>query len=91
MLTALLQDNNIAVIIGTSVGNNPIGATKYQPYRLPESKLTGSIATGHLVRPKPDNGYILKPDYWIENSVSDILNGNDKYLEKAIELIEYNN
>ncbi len=87
LFTTILKDNNIATIIGTSVGNNPIGATNYQPFKLPESKLTGSVATGYLVRPKPENGIICKPDYWIENSVLDIINGNDKYLEKALDLI----
>jgi len=90
LFTTILKDNNIATIIGTSVGNNPIGATNYQPFKLPESKLTGSVATGYLVRPKPENGIIFKPDYWIENSVLDIIKGNDKYLEKALDLINEN-
>ena len=34
LITTILKDNNIATIIGTSVGNNPIGATNYQPFRL---------------------------------------------------------
>lgn len=90
LITTILKDNNIATIIGTSVGNNPIGATNYQPFKLPKSKLTGSIATGYLIRPKPENGSILKPDYWVENSVSEIIKGKDKYLEKALDLINDN-
>lgn len=90
LITTILQDNNLATIIGTSVGNNPIGATNYQPFKLPESKLTGSVATGYLIRPKPENGSILKPDYWIENSVINIINGEDMYLEKALNLIHEN-
>lgn len=87
LLTTILQDNNVATIIGTSVRNNPIGATNYQPFKLPVSKFAGSVATGYLIRPKSENGIIFKPDYWIENSVTDIIKGNDKYLEKALELI----
>jgi hypothetical protein len=87
LFTTILMDNNIATIIGTSVRNNPIGATNYQPFKLPVSKLTGSVATGHLIRPKPENGIIFEPHYWIENSVSDIIKGNDKYFEKALDLI----
>ncbi len=87
LFTTILQDNNIATVIGTSVGNNPIGATNYQPFKLPNSKLTGSVATGYLVRPKPEKGIIFQPDYWIENSVLDIMNGNDSYFEKALDLI----
>jgi hypothetical protein len=88
LLTTLIQDNNIGIVIGTSVGNNPIGATEYHPYKLPNSKATGSVASDYLVRPKPNKGKILIPDYWIENSVGDMINGKDKYLGKAIELIK---
>jgi hypothetical protein len=88
LFTTILQDNHIATIIGTSVGNNPIGATTYQPFKLPESKLAGSVATGYLTRPKPESGQLLKPDYWIENSTNDVINGADSYLDKALELIK---
>ena len=27
------------------------------------------------------------PDYWIENDIDDMFNGRDKYIEKALELI----
>lgn len=88
LLTTLLQDNNIATVIGTSVGNNPIGASGYNPFKLPNSKYSGSVATTYLIRPKPSNGKTLTPDYWIENNVDDMITGRDKYLEKAIELIK---
>ena len=39
-----LQDNGIATVIGTSVGNNPTGATTYVPYKLPKTKANVSIA-----------------------------------------------
>ncbi len=87
LLTALMQDNNIATVIGTSVSNNPIGATTYSLFKLPNSKLTGSVAPDYFVRPNPKNGKIFIPDYWIENNVEDIINGKDKYLEKAMELM----
>ena len=87
LLTALMQDNNIATVIGTSVSNNPIGATTYSPFKLPNSKLTGTVAPDYFVRPNSKNGKIFIPDYWIENNVEDIINGKDKYLEKAIEVI----
>jgi hypothetical protein len=87
LFTALLQDNNIARVVGTTVGNNPTGATTYQPFKLPESKLKGSVASGYVTRPQPSKGKILKPDYWIENSPSDHIKGRDRYFEKALELI----
>lgn len=88
LLTTLLQDNNIATVIGTSVGNNPIGASGYNPFKLPNSKNSGSVATTYLIRPVPSNGKTLTPDYWIENTVDDMINGRDKYLDKAVELIK---
>lgn len=87
LLTTLLQDNDMAIIIGTSVGNNPIGATTYTPFRLPETKFSGSIATRYLVRPKPEKGKVQIPDYWVENSLTDMINGKDKLFEKALDLI----
>ncbi len=62
--------------------------TDYQPFNLPELKLTASVAIGYLIRPEPDKGSVLIPDFWIENTVSDIKNGTDKYFEKAMELID---
>ena len=87
MFTALMQDNNIATIIGTSVSNNPIGASELGPFKLPNSKYTGSVAHSYLIRPNPAKGKVQMPDYWIENSIKDIFTGKDRLLEKAIELI----
>ncbi len=91
LFATLLQDNNIATVIGTSVGNNPIGATNFRPFRLPETKMRGSVATGYLVRPKVEKGNVQFPDYWIENSVTDMINGEDRIFEKALELINEKN
>jgi hypothetical protein len=88
ILTTILQDNNIATVIGTTIGNNPIGATVYNRYRLPHSKETGSVASEYIVRPNPSKGKLFVPDYWIENSVDDLIHGKDKSLEKALELIK---
>lgn len=87
LFTTTLQDNNIATIIGTSVGNNAIGATNFSPYKLPKTKFKGSVATGYLVRPKPENGMVQMPDYWVENSVEDLISGNDRLFGKALDLI----
>jgi hypothetical protein len=88
LFTTLLQDNSIALVIGTSVGNNPIGATELHPYKLPNSKATGSVASSYLLRPQPNKGRIFIPDYWIENRVDDMIKGKDKYLDKAMELMK---
>ncbi len=87
MLTTLFQDNNIGTVIGTSVGNNPTGATTYTPMKLPKTKATISIATTFQERPDKEKGKIQNPDYWIEYNISDLLSGTDTYLEKTKELM----
>jgi len=90
MLTTLFQDNGIGIIIGTSVGNNPTGATTYTPMRLPNTNARISIATTYKERPNKKTGKVQIPDYWIEYSMKDILTGNDPFLNKATELINTN-
>jgi len=90
MLTTLFQDNKIGTIIGTSVGNNPTGATTYTPMKLPKTKASVSIATTYQERPNKLNGIIQIPDYWIEYSINDLISGKDPYLEKIKELISKN-
>jgi C-terminal processing protease CtpA/Prc len=87
MLTTLFQDNGIAKVIGTSVGNNPIGATTYTPMKLPKTKANISIATTYIERPNKSKGKYQIPDYWIEYSIEDLENGIDPYWEKAQELM----
>lgn len=87
ILTTLFQDNELATVIGTSVANNPIGATTYTPMKLPKTKAKVSIATTYRERPKKEKGKIQLPDYWIEYSINDLATGNDPYLEKVNEII----
>ena len=88
MLTTLIQDNEIGTVIGTSVGNNPIGATTYTPMKLPKTKAEISIASSYIVRPEKEKGKIQIPDIWIEYTINDFINGKDPYLENAIKLIK---
>ena len=87
LLTTLAQDNKIATIIGTSVGNNPIGATTWTPLKLPRTKTKVSIALEYMERPNKKLGPVQMPDYWVEYSVNDLFKGNDPFLQKAIDLI----
>lgn len=87
MLTTLFQDNGIGTVIGTSVGNNPIGATTYTPMKLPKTKAEISIATSYIKRPKKENGKIQIPDIWIEYTIADFINGKDPYLEYVLKQI----
>lgn len=91
MLTTLIQDNEIGTIVGTSVGNNPTGATTYTPFKLPKTNANVSIATRYLERPNPLNGKILQADYWVEYSLDDLITGKDPYLEKIRALIKSSN
>lgn len=90
LLAALLQDNGMATIIGTSVGNNPTGPTTFTPFTLPETKAAGSIASTYLVRPDSTKPEVLQPDFWVEPSLEDLLTGQDPAWEKALELIHLN-
>lgn len=81
MLTTLFQDNEIGIVIGTSVGNNPMGATTYTPMELPKTKAKISIASTYIERPQKEKGEIQVPDIWVEYTINDLLNGNDPYLE----------
>jgi hypothetical protein len=88
MLTTLFQDNGIGRVIGTSVGNNPIGPTTYTPMELPKTKAKISIATTYIERPNKMKGKIQVPDIWVEYTVSDLINGKDPYLEIVKKEIE---
>lgn len=81
MLTTLFQDNGIGTVIGTSVGNNPIGATTYTPMELPKTKAKISIATTFIERPKRESGVVQIPEICIEYTIDDLFNGKDPYLK----------
>lgn len=88
ILAGLIQDNDLAPIVGTTTGNNPTGPSGMTPFRLPRSGLMISLPTEHNERARPSNGEILRPDFWVENSVSDLHAGRDAAFEKALELIQ---
>jgi hypothetical protein len=86
-LTQLLQDNHLAVIVGTTTSSNPTGPTAMTPLKLPRSGILISLPTEYRERAVPENGEILRPDYWVENSVTDVLTSRDAAFEKALELL----
>lgn len=90
LLATLLQDNGLAIVIGTTVSNNPIGASGFHPFKLLNTGFEGSVATNYYVRPSPEKGIYLIPDYIVENTVEDYLQSQDQLLNKAFELIEKN-
>ena len=84
--TAVMQDNRLAVIVGTTTGSNPTGPTGMTPLKLPHSGILVSLPTEYYERALPLNGEVLQPDFWVENSVADIEMGRDAAFEKALEL-----
>ena len=88
LFAALLQDNGLAVIIGTTAANNPTGLTGFSPLTLPRSGILISLPSAYVDRALPSNGELLQPDYWVENSVSDFLAARDAPFDKALELLE---
>ncbi|HRG53574.1 MAG TPA: S41 family peptidase, partial [Bacteroidia bacterium] len=84
LLTTLIQDNGLATVIGTSVGNNPTGATVYSPFILPKTKANVSISSSYLERPDKFKGKIQIPDIWIERTMTDWIKGKDPLFENAI-------
>jgi hypothetical protein len=87
LFAALLQDNNIAKVVGTEVSNNPTGPTTFTPLKLPNSKIDASISSQYLVRPDKTKTEKFVPDVYSEKSYQDIVNGHDPLFDKAMELL----
>jgi hypothetical protein len=83
LLAGLMQDNQLAQIVGTTTANNPTGPTGFTPFKLPHSQMIISLPTEYYERALPSNGDILQPDHWIEPSLSDLHTGRDAAFEKA--------
>jgi hypothetical protein len=90
ILTGLIQDNQLALIVGTTTANNPTGPTGMTPFILPRSGIMISLPTEYDERALPSNGDILQPDYWVEDSVADLEAGRDPTFERALELLSVN-
>ena len=90
LFTALLQDNNIGSVIGTTVSNNPTWPTTWTPFKLPNSKFEASISSQYLVRPNASKPTLFQPDIVVEKSVEDLIHGKDPLFEKALDIISNN-
>jgi len=88
-LTAGLQQNKIATIVGSETGGNLKGTNGGQLFFLwlPNSKIEIDIPLiGYYpLMEQPDKG--INPDIEIPLTISDILSDKDKVLEKTLELI----
>jgi hypothetical protein len=88
LFTTLVQDNKIGQVIGTEQSNNPTGPTVMTPFKLPNSNWKGSIATHYMVRPDSTQSKMFVPDYRIQKSMQDFLDGKDPLFDKAVELLQ---
>lgn len=88
-LTAGLQKNKMATIVGSQTGGNLKGTNGGQLFFLwlPNSKIEIDIPLiGYYpLTEQPDKG--INPDIEIQLNISDILSDKDKVLEKTLELI----
>lgn len=88
-LTAGLQQNKLATVIGTETGGNRKGTNGGQLFFLwlPNSKIEIDIPLiGYYpLSEQPDRGLI--PDVEVPLTLTDFLSGKDRVLEKALELI----
>lgn len=87
LFAALMQDNHLAEVVGTTTGNNPTGPTGMTPFRLPRSGIVLSLPTELDVRAEPLNGDEFMPDYWVEPSMADLTEDRDPTFEKALQLL----
>jgi hypothetical protein len=87
LLAGLLQDNQLAQIVGMPTGNNPTGPTGVTMFRLPHSGLLVTLPTEFDRRADPAKGDVLIPDHWVEPSTSDFATGNDTAFNKAVDLL----
>lgn len=89
-LTAGLQENKIATVVGSETGGNLKGTNGGQLFFLwlPNSKIEIDIPLiGYYpLAEQPDKG--ISPDIEIPLTVSDILSNKDTVLEKTLELIK---
>ena len=87
LLTALLQDNHLAEVVGTTTANNPTGPTSVTTFKLPNSKILISLPGEYLKRAAPTQGELLIPNHWSEPALNDPATGNDTEFNKAVQLL----
>ena len=86
-LAALLQDNELAVVVGTTTDYHPTGPTGRTLFKLPNTGLKFSLPSDYFERAMPEKGEEFQPDYWVENTVEDFYSSRDAAFEKALEII----
>lgn len=87
VLATTLKDNNLAVIVGSPLGNKPSTQTGASLFKLPNTKLIVSLSYLYMERPDPgrNSENTLFPDVPVEKTVSGVRAGHDEPFEWIIE------
>jgi hypothetical protein len=90
---AILHHSKRGTFLGEETGGSYVGSVSgySPPIILPHSKIRVTIPLGNILRPVFDNHNWtdrgVLPDYPIEPTANDILNGRDVVLKKALETV----
>ncbi len=88
-LAKYAKEYELATLIGTETGGSQKGITGGRMFflTLPNSQIEMDIPlmTSFASADTPDAG--ITPDIWIEETVEDVINGKDAFLNKALEII----
>lgn len=89
-LSETLKQNQLATLVGTETGGTKMGITASQLFflTLPNSRIEIDIPLigSYPATPMKDEGIL--PDIFVKETLEDILEGRDKYIETVLSLIE---
>jgi len=75
------QDQTKAIFVGEETSGKPNHYGELQSLELPNSKLKLTYSTFYFIRTKKKNVNTIKPDYLVETSFNDYVNGIDPVFE----------
>jgi len=75
------QDETKAIFVGEETSGKPNHYGEIQSFELPNSKLKLTYSTYYFIRTKKKNVNTIKPDYLVETSFNDYVNGIDPVFE----------
>jgi hypothetical protein len=88
-LAALLKYHKIGTLIGTETGSNYKCFSGQRRLTLTNSQLRINISTTtfEVEVNGMKNNHGVQPDYYIESTIDDVLNGNDNIMQSTIDMI----
>jgi len=91
IVSSCLKEHTNAIFVGTETGGNPNVLAGYaKEFILPNTKIRVEIPTKQFIMTslKKNDGYGLKPNYEIDNSIQDNIQHNDRQIKYVMKLIE---